>query len=69
MNEYVLTVSSKVSKEYFIEADNYEDAIQKAVDYYLADNEEAGENKITNINVELKNSADLEDLNIEIYDY
>lgn len=68
MNEYVLTVSSKVSKEYFIEADNYEDAIQKAVDYYLADNEEAGENKITNINVELKNSADLEDLNIEIYD-
>ena len=68
MNEYVLTVSSNVSKEYFIEADNYEDAIQKAVDYYLADNEEAGENKITNINVELKNSADLEDLNIEIYD-
>ena len=68
MNVYVLTVSSKVSKEYFIEADNYEDAIQKAVDYYLADNEEAGENKITNINVELKNSADLEDLNIEIYD-
>ena len=68
MNEYVLTVSSKVSKEYFIEADNYEDAIQKAVDYFLADNEEAGENKITNINVELKNSADLEDLNIEIYD-
>ena len=68
INEYVLTVSSKVSKEYFIEADNYEDAIQKAVDYYLADNEEAGENKITNINVELKNSADLEDLNIEIYD-
>ena len=68
MNEYVLTVSSKVSKEYFIEADNYEDAIQKAVDYYLADNEEAGENKITNINVELKNSADLEDLNIVIYD-
>ena len=68
MNEYVLTVSSKVSKEYFIEADNYEDAIQKAVDYYLADNEEVGENKITNINVELKNSVDLEDLNIEIYD-
>ena len=68
MNEYVLTVSSKVSKEFFIEADIYEDAIQKAVDYYLADNDEAGENKITNINVELKNSADLEDLNIEIYD-
>lgn len=68
MNEYVLTVSSKVSKEYFIEAENYEDAIQKAVDYYLADNEEAGENKITNINVELKNSNDLDELDIEIYD-
>ena len=49
MNEYELTVSSKIEKEYFIEADCYEDAIQKAVDYYLADNEEAGENKITNI--------------------
>ena len=46
MNEYELTVSSKIEKEYFIEADCYEDAIQKAVDYYLADNEEAGENKI-----------------------
>lgn len=68
MNEYVLTVSSKVSKEYFIEAENYEDAIQKAVDYYLTDNEEAGENKITNINVELKNSNDLDELDIEIYD-
>ena len=68
MNEYELTVSSKIEKEYFIEADCYEDAIQKAVDYYLADNEEAGENKITNINVELKTSEDLEELGIEIYE-
>ena len=65
MNEYELTVSSKIEKEYFIEADCYEDAIQKAVDYYLADNEEVGENKITNINVELKTSEDLEELGIE----
>ena len=62
MNEYELTVSSKIEKEYFIEADCYEDAIQKAVDYYLADNEEAGENKITNIKVELKTSEELEEL-------
>ena len=68
MNEYELTVSSKIEKEYFIEADCYEDAIQKAVDYYLADNEEAGENKITNINVELKTSEDLEELGIEIHE-
>ena len=51
-----------------VQADSFEDAIQKAVDYYLADNEEAGENKITNINVELKTSEDLEELGIEIYE-
>lgn len=68
MNEYELTVSSKLEKEYFIEAPNYEIAIQKAVDYYLSDNEEAGENKITNIKVELKSSEDLDNLDIEIYE-
>lgn len=67
MNEYELTVSSNVKKEYFIEANSYEEAIQKAVDYYLQDNDEAGENKITNINVELKTSSELESLDIEIY--
>ena len=68
MNEYELTVSSKIEKEYFVEADSYEDAIQKAVEYYLYDNEEAGENKITNIKVELKSSEDLDNLDIEIYE-
>lgn len=67
MNEYQLTVSSNIEKEYFIEAKNYEEAIQKAVDYYLQDNDEVGENKITNINVELKTSEELESLDIEIY--
>ena len=67
MNEYQLTVSSNIKKEYFIEAKNYEEAIQKAVDYYLQDNDKVGENKITNINVELKTSEDLESLDIEIY--
>lgn len=67
MNEYQLTVASNIKKEYFIEAKNYEEAIQKAIDYYLQDNDEVGENKITNINVELKTSDELEDLDIEIY--
>lgn len=67
MNEYQLTVSSNIKKEYFIEAKNYEEAIQKAVDYYLQDTDEVGENKITNINVELKTSDELESLDIEIY--
>lgn len=68
MNEYVLIVSSNASKEYYVEADSYEEAIQKAVDYYLCDNEENGENTITNINVELKNSLDMENLDFKIYE-
>lgn len=67
MNEYQLIVSSNIKKEYFIEAKSYEEAIQKAIDYYLQDNDDIGENKITNINVELKTSGDLESLDIEIY--
>lgn len=67
MNEYQLTVSSNIKKEYFVEAKTYEEAIQKAVDYYLQDNDDVGENKITNINVELKTSEELESLDIEIY--
>ena len=38
MNEYELTVSSKIEKEYFIEADCYEDAIQKVDKFFEGKN-------------------------------
>lgn len=67
MNEYLLKVSSRIEKEYYIEAKSYEEAIQKAVDYFLIDNEDEDENNITNISVEAKEPIDFEELNIEIY--
>lgn len=59
MNEYLVTVSSGVMKQYMIKANSNEEAISSALDFFVADKKDdnKNDNVLSNVSININSIA------------
>lgn len=63
MKEYLITVTSEITKHYMIDASSNEEAITAALDYFMegSDELETNDTKMNNVKVNIESIGDIDE--------